>query len=70
MRNVYGPWMRNFWRGYDGATDLRATVSRQVRPGIWLVMKGENLLGGQLGEPDNITIRAGRSLMFGARASF
>jgi len=62
--------MRQFWRTYDGATDLRATVSRQVRPGIWLVAKGENLLGTQVGEPDNVTIRAGRSLMLGVRADF
>ncbi|HEV7589370.1 MAG TPA: TonB-dependent receptor plug domain-containing protein [Longimicrobium sp.] len=69
-RRVDGPALRRFWRAYDGATDLRATVSRQLRPGIWLVAKGENLLGTQTGEPDNLTIRAGRSLMLGARADF
>jgi outer membrane receptor protein involved in Fe transport len=70
MRGFSGPQLRAFWRAYDGDTDLRATVSRLVRPGIWLVAKGENLLGTQVGEPDNLTIRAGRSLMLGARADF
>jgi outer membrane receptor protein involved in Fe transport len=67
---LYGPRLRDFWRAYDGDTDLRATLSREVRPGIWLVARGENLLGGQTGEPDNLTIRAGRSLMLGAKAEF
>jgi iron complex outermembrane receptor protein len=65
-----GAALRSFWRAYDGDTDLRATLSRQVRPGIWLVGKGENLLGTQVGEPDNLTIRAGRSLLFGVKAEF
>jgi hypothetical protein len=34
------------------------------------VAKGENLLGSQFGEPENLTIRAGRSLQIGARAAF
>ena len=70
MRGFSGPRLRAFWRAYDGDTDLRATLSRLVRPGDWLVVKGENLLGTQVGEPDNLTIRAGRSLMLGARADF
>jgi iron complex outermembrane recepter protein len=70
MRAFNGSALRQFWRGYAGATDVHATVSRQVRPGIWLVAKGQNLLGSQLGEPDNLTIRAGRALMLGARAEF
>lgn len=69
-RYLFGPRFRNFWKAYDGDTDLRATLSRQVRPGIWLVVRGDNLLGGQTGEPDNLTIRAGRSLMLGAKAEF
>ena len=31
---------------------------------------GENLLSGQLGEPDNLSIRAGRSLLLGFKADF
>jgi iron complex outermembrane receptor protein len=70
MRRFGGAALRSFWRVYGGATDFRATVSRQVRPGIWLVAKADNLLGTQVGEPDNLTIRAGRSLTLGARATF
>jgi iron complex outermembrane receptor protein len=70
VRAFSGPRLRDFWRAYDGDTDLRATVSRRLRNGLWLVAKGENLLGSQVGEPDNLTIRAGRSLMLGAKASF
>jgi iron complex outermembrane receptor protein len=69
-RTWRAPALRSFWRGYDGDTDVRATLSRQVRPGIWLVARGENLLGGQLGEPDNLSIRAGRSLLLGFKADF
>jgi len=34
------------------------------------VVTGDNLLGGQLGEPDNVTIRPGRSMTVGIRTSF
>jgi hypothetical protein len=34
------------------------------------VARGENLLGGQLGEPDNLSIRAGRSFLLGVKADF
>ncbi|MFL5385420.1 MAG: TonB-dependent receptor plug domain-containing protein [Longimicrobiaceae bacterium] len=70
MRTWRGTAFRPFWKSYDGETDLRATVSRQVRPGISLVVRGENLLGGQLGEPDNLSIRAGRSFLLGVKADF
>jgi iron complex outermembrane receptor protein len=70
MRDFSGAWWRSFWREYDGDTELRATLSRELRPGFWLVARGENLLGTQVGEPDNLTIRAGRSLMIGAKAAF
>jgi len=70
LRSWRGASFRSFWRRYDGETDVRATLSRQVRPGIWLVARGENLLGGQLGEPDNLSIRAGRSFLLGFKADF
>jgi len=70
MRRFDGLELRGFWRAYGGDTDLRATLSREVRPGIWFVAKGDNLLGTQVGEPDNLSIRAGRSLTIGARAAF
>ncbi len=65
-----GDALRAFWRKYDGSTNVRLTTNRQVAPTVWLVVTGDNLLGRQLGEPDNVTIRAGRTLTLGIRTSF
>ena len=67
---VMGSRLRNFWRGYDGDTHLRLSASRDVGRGLELLVVGDNLLGGQLGEPDNLTIRQGRTVTGGLRASF
>jgi iron complex outermembrane receptor protein len=69
-RNMMGVRLRDFWRAYDGQTHLRVSAMRDLGRGLSLVGTGENLLGGQLGEPDNLTIRAGRALTGGFRASF
>ena len=65
-----GSRLRAYWRAYDGETHLRLTASRDLSRGISVLFAGENLLGGQLGEPDNVTIRPGRTLTAGLRASF
>jgi outer membrane receptor protein involved in Fe transport len=65
-----GPWLRGFWRTYDGVTRLRLTTSRDLRRGIALVLTGENLLDYQLGEPDNVTVLPGRTITVGVRAAF
>jgi iron complex outermembrane receptor protein len=65
-----GPYLRSYWMQYDGETHLRFTTARDLRRGITLLVTGENLLGGQLGEPDNVTIRPGRTITGGLRASF
>jgi iron complex outermembrane receptor protein len=65
-----GVGLRRSWREYDGSTDLRATVSRQLGSRVWITAAGDNLLGGQLNEPDNATIRPGRTLTLGVRARF
>ena len=70
QRDVTGWRLRNFWRAYDGSTHLRLSGSRDVGRGLELVIVGDNLLGGQLGEPDNLTIRQGRTISGGLRASF
>jgi len=70
QRGVTGWQMRNFWRTYDGDTHLRLSASRDVGRGLELIVVGDNLLGGQLGEPDNLTIRQGRTITGGLRASF
>ena len=62
--------LRRFWRSYDGDTHLRLSGSRDIGRGLELVVIGDNLLGGQLGEPDNLTIRQGRTMSGGLRASF
>ena len=70
QRAVTGWRLRNFWRPYDGDTHLRLSASRDVGRGLELLLIGDNLLGGQLGEPDNLTIRQGRTISGGLRASF
>jgi hypothetical protein len=70
QRGVTGWRLRNFWRAYDGDTHLRLSGSRDVGRGLELIVVGDNLLGGQLGEPDNLTIRQGRTITGGLRASF
>ena len=68
--NFTGALLRTYWRTYDGETHLRLTGTRELTRGIALLVAGENLLGGQLGEPDNVTIRPGRTVTAGLRASF
>ncbi|MFL5620014.1 MAG: TonB-dependent receptor plug domain-containing protein [Gemmatimonadaceae bacterium] len=70
QRAVTGWRLRNFWRTYDGDTHLRLSASHDVGRGLELLLVGDNLLGSQLGEPDNLTIRQGRTLTGGLRASF
>ncbi|CAN5884692.1 hypothetical protein BH11GEM1_BH11GEM1_34550 [soil metagenome] len=70
MREPTGARLRNYWREYNGETHLRLTASRDLSRGVSLLVVGENLLGGQLGEPDNVTIRPGRTVTAGLRAAF
>ena len=69
-RELSGQYLRSFWRPYSGETHLRLTTSRDVGRGLTLVLVGDNLLGGQVGEPDNLTIRQGRTVTGGVRAAF
>jgi iron complex outermembrane receptor protein len=69
-REMLGGALRQYWREYDGSTDLRITATRQVGARLWITAAADNLLGGQLGEPDNATIRPGRSTMLGVQARF
>ena len=70
QRDVTGWRLRSYWRDYTGQTHLRLSSSRDVGRGLTLLVIGDNLLGGQVGEPDNLTIRQGRTLSGGLRASF
>jgi iron complex outermembrane receptor protein len=68
--DLLGAGLRSFWRGYPGVTRLRASFTHTLPNGLALVLTGDNLLGHQLGEPDNVTILPGRTLTAGLRARF
>jgi outer membrane receptor protein involved in Fe transport len=65
-----GTALRDYWRRYDGVPRLNATASLDLSPGTALVLTADNLLDRQQGEPDNLTIVPGRTLMVGVRAAF
>lgn len=65
-----GAWLRGYWKHYDGVTRLRASFARDLRGGFSLMLGGENLLGEQRGEPDNVTVLPGRTITAGIRAAF
>ena len=69
-RRVTGNELRSYWRRYDGVSRLRASVARDFFRGVALRMSGENLLGSQRGEPDNVTVVPGRTLRFGFTTRF
>jgi iron complex outermembrane recepter protein len=68
--SMIGESLRKYWLEYDGVTRLRASVSREIFSGWTLTMTGDNLLGYQLGDPDNVTVLPGRSVWLGLRAAF
>jgi TonB dependent receptor/TonB-dependent Receptor Plug Domain len=70
LNDLMGARLRAYWLSYTGETHLRLATSLKVRTAFDLTFTGENLLGGQLGEPDNVTIRPGRTISGGVRASF
>ena len=67
---VLGVQLRDYWRAYDGATRLRASLTRTLSRNLTLLLTGDNLLGTQIGEPDNLTVLPGRTVSFGVRAAF
>jgi outer membrane cobalamin receptor len=65
-----GARLRDFWRDYNGSLRVRATASRDVFDRFAVELSGENLLGHQLNEPDNLTVLPGRTVMTGVRVKF
>jgi outer membrane receptor protein involved in Fe transport len=65
-----GPGLRGYWRRYDGVPRLNATATLDLPRGTVLVLTADNLLDRQRGEPDNLTIVPGRTLLLGLRAAF
>ena len=70
QREFLGAQLRSFWRHYDGASHVRASLSRQLFPGVSMLLGVENLLNVQTGEPDDLTIVPGRTVSFGFKARF
>jgi iron complex outermembrane receptor protein len=68
--DLFGTALRAYWRQYDGVTRLRASFSRSLGRGVDLLLMGDNLLGVQRGEPDNLTIVPGRTYTLGFRGVF
>jgi iron complex outermembrane receptor protein len=67
---IVGSQLRRYWREYEGVTRLRATFTRGLPGGLTFLLSGDNLLGRQRGEPDNVTIVPGRTIAGGLRARF
>jgi hypothetical protein len=65
-----GERLREYWRDYNGSLRMRASASRDVFDRFAVELSGENLLGHQLNEPDNLTVLPGRTVMTGVRVKF
>jgi iron complex outermembrane receptor protein len=65
-----GAALRQFVRDYPGVTRLGATGEVTLWRATTLQLRAENLLDRQTGEPDNLTVLPGRSLLFGIRTRF
>jgi outer membrane receptor protein involved in Fe transport len=69
-QQMAGAQLRDYWRRYDGVPRVNATATLDLPRGTVLVLTADNLLDQQQGEPDNLTIVPGRTLMLGLRAAF
>jgi len=67
---LLGTQLRQYWRRYNGGLRLRATASREIRDLLSVELSADNLLNYQRGEPDNITVVPGRTIMSGVRLKF
>jgi outer membrane cobalamin receptor len=67
---LLGAQLRQYWRRYNGGLRVRASFSREIRDMLSLELSGDNLLNFQRGEPDNITVVPGRTIMSGVRVKF
>jgi iron complex outermembrane receptor protein len=67
-RSFSGDSLRSYWIRYDGVTRLRATLSRDLLRDLSLKVTADNLTNVQEGEPDNITVLPGRTVLVGLSA--
>ena len=65
-----GEALRAYWRTYDGATRVGASSMLYITQRTSVSVTGVNLLNRQLGEPDNITVVPGRSILLGLQTTF
>lgn len=65
-----GAALRAYWKTYPGSTHADAELSLALHNRLWLDFTGLNLLGQQVGEPDNISVVPGRTLRIGLRNMF
>ena len=70
LQDLLGPNLRRYWRRYNGGFRLRASLSRDIRRDLSFELTGDNLLNYQRGEPDDITIVPGRTILTGLRLKF
>ncbi|MEO5568892.1 MAG: TonB-dependent receptor, partial [Gemmatimonadaceae bacterium] len=66
--DLTGDRLRSYWMTYDGVTRLRASVARELPRGLGMRLTLDNLTNAQRGEPDNITVLPGRTVLFGLSA--
>jgi iron complex outermembrane receptor protein len=67
-QTISGAALHRYWMHYDGVTRLRASIARELRGGIGLRLTADNLTNVQRGEPDNITVLPGRTVLLGVSA--
>jgi len=60
--------LRSYWISYDGVTRLRVSLARDLPRGLGLRLTVDNLTNAQRGEPDNITVLPGRTVLAGLSA--
>lgn len=69
-RSMTGSALRRYWITYPGVTHLRAATTFDLPYGFSLSLAGENLLDQQTGEPDNVTVLPGRTIVLALRRVF
>ena len=66
--DLTGSRLRSYWIDYDGVTRLRGSLYRELSRGLGLRLTVDNLTNKQSGEPDNITVLPGRTVLLGLSA--
>ncbi len=70
QKPLVGSDLRSFWRTYHGVTRVSGKAGLFLGRGMTFTLSGENLLGEQRGEPDNVTVLPGRTLSAGLKVQF